>query len=78
MAEANCTSAFDVSPVEAVFEDSTPEMRHIFQRVGGAIKARKMRQRCAEYKLSQKRQLAGLDPAGPKRKSAKGKGQGRG
>ena len=69
--EANVSSAFDDVMVEAVFEDHDAEDKNEFPEVGKAIKERKIRQRCAEYKRNQKRKLAGLD--GPKKKKAKTK-----
>ena len=69
--EANISSAFDDALVEAVFEDLDAEDKNEFPEVGKAIKDRKIRQRCAEYKLNQKRKLAGLD--GPKKKKARTK-----
>ena len=69
--EANVSSAFDDVMVEAVFEDFDAEDKNEFPEVGKAIKDRKIRQRCAEYKRNQTRKLAGLD--GPKKKKAKTK-----
>ena len=57
--EANLSSVFDDAMVEAVFEDLDAEDKNEFPEVGQAIKDRKIRQRCAEYKRNQKRKLAG-------------------
>ena len=56
-----------------VFDDLDAEDKNEFPEVGKALTERKIRQRCADYRLNQKRTLAGLGPAGPKRKKAKTK-----
>ncbi len=62
-------SALDDALVEAVFEDLDAEDNNEFPEVAKAIKERKIRTRCAEYRLAKKRKLADRPKKKPKPKS---------